>query len=279
MRRPSLLLLLLLLRGLALQGAARKRQLGAGLPCGRSVSATKHPLHSPLGAAPGRYPKMGLLAALVAEQLGPRRWRGRWLAPQRALRPLEEVPPEARAWLQRCEGWGKGRGLPMRRRRLCSRPSAPSKAVPLKLCCRLRPQPCRSYHDARPAPAPPGSLASRVLLLTRVPRAAAGGDPTAAAAGSSDAAHADDASVGSGSSNTSSPQEDERWQAGWASGGQLAGWGVRSCRGALYDQHVSRLLGVLGDLAAPSAAAGDAADASTASSRQPLHVQLHKHSD
>ena len=43
---------------------------------------------------------MGLLAALVVDRLGPKRWRRRWTAPSRALRPLGEVPPEALAYLQ-----------------------------------------------------------------------------------------------------------------------------------------------------------------------------------
>lgn len=46
---------------------------------------------------------MGVLAALVAERLGPKRWQGRWLNPGRALRPLSAVPQEALAYLQR---WG-----------------------------------------------------------------------------------------------------------------------------------------------------------------------------
>lgn len=119
-----------------------------------------------------------------------------------------------------------------------------------------------------------------MLLLTRVLPAAAGGAEGTPAAGGSGAAPADDASVSSGSSSSSSgsAQEEEHWQAGWASGDQLARWGIRSSRGALYDHHASRLLGVLSQLAAPSADEGGAAEAaSVEGSRQPLHI--HKHSD
>lgn len=136
-----------------------------------------------------------------------------------------------------------------------------------QLNCRWHPfQPCCSFYDARPDVAPPGNLASRVLLLTRVPASAAAGDGAA--------------SVSSGS-GSSSAQEDERWQAGWASGGQLAGWVIRSSRGALYDHQISRLLGVLRDLSAPAAAddGASAADASGEDSRQPLALHVHKHSE
>lgn len=50
---------------------------------------------------------MGLFAAMVAERLGPNRWRGRWLVPHRAMRPLCEVPEEALGYLQR-----RATGLP-----------------------------------------------------------------------------------------------------------------------------------------------------------------------
>lgn len=51
---------------------------------------------------------MGLLAALVLERLGPKRWARRWANPGRALRPLGEVPEESLAYLQRC---GRGGGF------------------------------------------------------------------------------------------------------------------------------------------------------------------------
>lgn len=74
-------------------------------PRASSVTAQhRHPpaLWSPLLCC--RYCKTGLLAALVAERLGPGRWRGRWYRHGRALRPLGEVPPEALAFLQRWAG-------------------------------------------------------------------------------------------------------------------------------------------------------------------------------
>ncbi|KAL4440381.1 hypothetical protein ABPG75_003382 [Micractinium tetrahymenae] len=58
-----------------------------------------------VGLARLRYCKTGLVAALVAERLGPARWQGRWCLHGRALRPLSAVPPEALALLQRFRDW------------------------------------------------------------------------------------------------------------------------------------------------------------------------------
>ena len=62
---------------------------------------TTHPPSPPNPPCPTcSYPKMALLAALAADQLGPKRWRRRWTTPSRALRPVSDVPPEALAYLQ-----------------------------------------------------------------------------------------------------------------------------------------------------------------------------------
>lgn len=60
------------------------------------------------GCRPGPYPPLSscrynkslMLVALLAEKLGPRCLRGRWLTPERALHPPEEVPAEALNYLE-----------------------------------------------------------------------------------------------------------------------------------------------------------------------------------
>lgn len=156
----------------------------------------------------------------------------------------------------------------------------------------------RRYHDAQlQQDAPPSSsLPGRVLLLSRVPavaEATGGGDQAPVPGDVAD----DVGSCGSSGSSSSTGQQ-QRWQAAWASGEQLAAWGIRSSRLAMSDHYVSRLLGVLGDLAtrgdAGAAAEGGvdeelgAADSSAADdSHQPLRaasghahpVHAHTHSD
>jgi hypothetical protein len=84
----------------------------------------------------------------------------------------------------------------------------------------------------------PAGFPGRVLLLSR---AAAG--PATMHRDSSDAS-------GAGSSSSSGRADGCDWQAGWVGSSELAGWGVRVTKHAAADHHVSRLLGVLGNLAA-----------------------------
>ena len=53
-------------------------------------------------AAPHRrYSKTGLQLALLFEGIFPKRFKGRWLNPGRALRPLGDIPAEALRYLER----------------------------------------------------------------------------------------------------------------------------------------------------------------------------------
>lgn len=219
---------------------------------------------------------MGLLGALVAEKLGPRRWRQRWVNAGRALRPLCEVPDEALAYLQRCVALVGWQDVPC-----CGAAAAwadmalwpPTPHPPL----------ARSYHAWRQQDAqherPPSGFPGRVLLLSRqvaVGSAALPKDAAAAAEAASSSAASSAASSSSGDGG------EEQWQAAWLSGEQAAGLGIRSSRRALSDHYTSLLLGVLGQLAQAGEAAGaeeGAADtASEGNSRHPLQP-AHTHSD
>lgn len=88
-----------------------------------------------------------------------------------------------------------------------------------------------------------------MLLLSRLP----------AVAGAAEASGLADS--GNGSSSASSAADDrpcQGWRAGWMGGGEVAQWGIRVSRHATSDHYVSRLLGVLGDLAAASSPSGTA---------------------
>eukprot|EP00887_Chlorella_sp_A99_P004647 scaffold4.g4647.t1 len=178
-----------------------------------------------VGLARLRYCKFGLFAAMVAERLGPGRLRGRWLNPARALCPLDQVTPEALRFLHRHQRWRQGR-----------------------------------------SPAPPSTLPGRVLLLSRPCRPA----EVAPSAGRGDMANSGEAkpagqmlgvhaagtstasSTSSGGSRDASGATHQQWQAGWLQPERLADGGLRVTRHSMSDHRASRLLAVLGDLAAPS---------------------------
>lgn len=174
-----------------------------------------------------RYSKTGLELAQVAEGCWPRRWGGRWLNPHRMLLPLGQVPVEALGFLQRCACLALGYTVGGR--------NGCSKTVALHRTCMsggptwLSPVCRRRYREWRHAQAEPAActLPGRVMLLAR--QAAA--DPPA------QGVQEPSRSAGSG------------WWARWLSGGELAEGGVRMSRHVAADHWISRMLGVLAELA------------------------------
>lgn len=177
---------------------------------------------SAVGLARLRYSKSGLLAALIAEKVGPKRWAGRWYNHRRALRPLGVAPAEALERLQRFRDWQKQ-------------------------------QQQQQQGDAAPAQKP-GSLPGRVLWLSRRQQQGQQGQPGVAA--SAAAEESSSSSSGCSSSVKVGDSSQEGWQAAWVSGEEVAAWDIRVSRCVLADHYVSRLLGVLGDLAAGGDLAG-----------------------
>jgi hypothetical protein len=84
-----------------------------------------------------------------------------------------------------------------------------------------------------------------VLLLSRSDSGAAAVTPAPAA---------DNGAGSSSSSDGGEKTSRHLYQAGWLSGGDLAGFNIRVSAAAVKDHYVSRLLGVLGGLAAGSPA-------------------------
>ena len=104
----------------AMVGLARLRGVWGGSPAGvpfvavrctesldlDTAAAAAAPLRTSLHTAQlpsphcRRYTKTGLQLALLLEGVFPKRFKGRWLSPGRALRPLGDVPAEALQYME-----------------------------------------------------------------------------------------------------------------------------------------------------------------------------------
>lgn len=113
--------------------------------------------------------------------------------------------------------------------------------------------PSCSYYAARKGAQltqPPSCLPGRVLLLFRVQQAdAAGAELEAAGKQTAVEGAASGSSKGSNDCKASGSSTEPRWEAAWLEGEELAARGICVSRFSLSDHYVSRLLGVLGDLA------------------------------